>query len=110
MKKVLRMIRLENEIIDMLHNNRGISFRYDLLDYNEVKIGELTSLGGTLGLNSLAQIKRQGNFKFKENELQDVDWLNDKVQPVFILNGEYEFPLGVFMISSPTGKNSCWVE
>lgn len=96
------MIKLEKNIIDMLHSNREISFRYDLLNYNETKIGELTSLGGSLGLNSLAQIKRKGNFQFKENELKDIDWLNDKVQPVFILNGQYEFPLGVFMISSPT--------
>jgi len=96
------MIKLEKNIIDMLHSSREVSFRYDLLNYNETKIGELTSLGGRLGLNSLAQIKRKGSFQFKENELQDVDWLNDKVQPVFILNKQYEFPLGVFMISSPT--------
>lgn len=96
------MIRLEKNIINMLHSNREVSFRYDLLNYNETKIGELTSLGGNLGLNSLAQIKRKGRFQFKENELKDVDWLNDKVQPVFILNGKYEFKLGVFMISSPT--------
>lgn len=79
------MIKLDNEIIKQLHNNREISFRYDLLNYNETKIGELTSLGGSLGLSSLAQIKRKGNFRFKENELNDVDWLNEKVQPVFIV-------------------------
>ena len=55
-----------------------------------------------MGLNSLAQIKRKGNFQFKESELKDIDWLNDKVQPVFILNNMYEFKLGVFMISSPS--------
>lgn len=96
------MIKLEKNIINMLHSNREVSFRYDLLNYNETKIGELTSLGGNLGLNSLAQIKRKGNFQFKENELDDVDWLNDKVQPVFILNNQHEFKLGVFMISSPS--------
>lgn len=96
------MIKLENNITNMLHSNREVSFRYDLLNYNETKIGELTSFGGSLGLNSLAQIKRKGNFQFREDELKDVDWLNDKVQPVFILNGEYEFKLGVFMISSPS--------
>lgn len=96
------MIKLEKNIINMLHSNREVSFRYDILNYNETKIGELTSLGGNLGLNSLAQIKRKGNFQFKESELQDVDWLNDKVQPVFILNNEHEFKLGVFMISSPS--------
>lgn len=99
------MIKLSKEIRDQLHmkdGSREITFRYDLLNYNETKIGELTSLGGSLGLNSLAQIKRKGKFKFKENEFKDIDWLNDKVQPVFILNGKHEFPLGVFMISSPT--------
>lgn len=96
------MIKLDENIKKMLHGNRQISFRYDLLNYDEVKIGELTSLGGTLGLNSLAEIKRTGTFQFKENEFKDIDCLNDKVQPVFILNGKYEFPLGVFMISSPT--------
>lgn len=96
------MINLDNNVIDMLHNNREVSFRYDLLNYNETKIGELTSLGGSLGLTSLGQIKRKGKFKFKDNELKDVDWLNDKVQPVFVLNNKLEFPLGVFIISSPT--------
>lgn len=107
------MIKLEKDIINMLHSNREVSFRYDLLNYNETKTGELTSLGGNLGLNSLAQIKRKGKFQFKEDELKDVDWLNDKVRPVFILNKKYEFPLGVFMISSPTrslGKKSIFRE
>lgn len=96
------MIKLEKNIIDMLHSDREVSFRYNLLNYNEINIGTLTSLGGNLGLNSLAQIKRKGKFQFKENELRDIDWLNDKIQPVFILNKLHEFPLGVFMISSPT--------
>lgn len=107
------MIKLDKNIISMLHSAREVSFRYDLLNYDEIKIGELTGLGGNIGLNSLAQIKRKGKFQFKENELQDIDWLNDKIQPVFILNKEYEFPLGVLMISSPTravGKKSVYRE
>lgn len=96
------MIKLDNLIAKELHSNREVSFRYDLLSYEEAKIGELTSEGGTIGLNSLAQIKRKGNFKLKENELKDIDWLSEKVQPVFILNKEHEFPLGIFMISSPS--------
>ncbi|MBU5425020.1 hypothetical protein KQI41_01240 [Tissierella pigra] len=96
------MIKLEKDIIHQLHSDREVSFRYDLLNYNETKIGELTSLGGSLGLNSLSQMKRKGRFSFREDELKDIDWLNDKVQPVFILNNQYEFKLGVFMISSPT--------
>lgn len=81
--------------------SRTVKFRYDLLNYEEIKIGELTAEGGSLGLNSLAQIKRKGSFNFKENELKDVDWLNDKVQPILVIDG-IEHKLGIFIISSPT--------
>lgn len=102
------MIKLDDSIKKTLHNNRKVKFRYDLLNYNDVKIGELTPVpGGSLGLNSLAQIKRTGSFTFKENEFNDIDWLNDRVQPFFMLNtGKewMEWPLGIFLISSPNRK------
>lgn len=103
------MIRIDSNIKDILHmkdGSREIKFRYDLLNSDDIKIGELTALPrGRLGLNSLAQIKRTGKFHFKENEFKDVDWLNDRVQPFFMLKvGEewIEWPLGIFLISSPT--------
>lgn len=103
------MIRIDNNIKDILHmkdGSREIKFRYDLLNSDDIKIGELTALPrGQLGLNSLAQIKRKGKFTFKENEFKDVDWLNDRVQPFFMLKvGDewMEWPLGIFLISSPT--------
>lgn len=104
------MIRLSKNEIDLLHAKNGtreIKFRYDLLNYEESKIGELTCLGGNLGLNSLAQIKRKGQLKFKEDEFKDVDWLNDKVQPFMLLRNGDEwigYPLAVFLISSPGRK------
>lgn len=104
------MIRLSQKEIDLLHAKHGtreIKFRHDLLNYEESKIGELTCLGGNLGLNSLAQIKRKARFTFKENEFKDIDWLNDKVQPFMLLkDGDswIEYPLGVFLISSPGRK------
>ena len=73
------MIKLEKNIINLLHSNRQISFRYDLLNYNETK-WELT-LRWQIRVKLLPN-KRKGSFQFKENELKDVDWLNDKVQPV----------------------------
>lgn len=99
------MIRLDEKIKNILHmkdTSREVKFRYDALNSDEIKIGELTSLGGSVGLNSLAQIKRKATFQIKENEFKDIDWLNDRIQPFFILNNKHEFPLGVFMISSPT--------
>jgi hypothetical protein len=103
------------EVINQLHAKNGVrnvKFRYDLLNKNEVKIGELsaTSSGNRISFDSLAEIKRVGKFKFKENELSDVDWLNDRVQPIFMLkmqNGNYiEWSLGVFLLSSPTRREN----
>lgn len=101
----------DKEIIDKLHLKNGtrtVKYRYDLLNKQEIKIGELQSLGGKLGLTSLAQIKRRGTFSFKETELNDVDWLNDRVQPFFMLkmdDGNWiEYPLGIYLMSSPTRK------
>lgn len=103
------MIRLDEKIKNILHmknTSRDIKFRYDVLNSDEIKIGELTSIpGGRLGLNSLAQIKRKGKFTFKENEFKDINWLNDRVQPFFMLKVEeewQEWSLGIFLISSPT--------
>lgn len=105
------MIKLDQNVINELHmldGTREVKFRYDVLNYGEMKIGEFTPLNrGHLGLNSLAEIKRTGKFVFAENEFKDIDWLNDKVQPFFMLKvGDQwiEWPLGIFMISSPTRR------
>ncbi|WP_027628111.1 hypothetical protein [Ruminiclostridium cellobioparum] len=103
------------DVINQLHAKGGVrevKFRYDLRNKNEVKIGELlaTDSGNSMNFNSLADIKRTGTFTFKETELQDVDWLNDRVQPVFLLNmpdGKFiEWPLGMFLLSSPTRRDN----
>jgi len=104
----------EKDIINQLHAKNGIrevNFRYNLLNKYEIKIGELsgTPSGNKISFDSLAEIKRTANFLFKDNEVNDIDWLNDRVQPVFILkmpDGDaIEWPLGVFLLSSPTRKS-----
>lgn len=97
----------KEEVKKQLHTDRVIKFRYDLLNRHDMKIGELTVLpGGLITLNSLAQIKRTANFKIKE--ISDVDWLNDRIQPVFSLRmpdgGWAEWPLGIFLMSSPMSR------
>ncbi len=103
------------EVVNLLHAANGvreIRFRYDLLSKNEIKVGELlaTDTGNSVNFNSLADIKRTANFTFKENELQDVNWLDNRVKPVFLLrvpDGKFiEWPMGVFIMSSPTRKDS----
>jgi hypothetical protein len=97
----------QDEVIKQLHaqsGSQGIKFRYDLLNENDVKIGELAALpGNRIKFNSEAEIKRTGSFSIKETN--DIDWLNDRIRPVYCLrmpDGNYaEWPLGVFLISSP---------
>ena len=105
------MIKLSQKERDALHFKYGVretKFKYHVLNFEDAKIGEFTSLNtGNITFNSLAQIKRRATFTFKENELNDIDWLNNKVQPFFMLkigNEWKEYPLGVFLISSPTRK------
>lgn len=101
------------QVIDVLHGRSGsrgvVKFRYDLLNKDEVKIGELTAQAGTVRMDSLGEIKRTARFTITENEAQDIDWLSDRIRPVFCLqmpDGNWiEWPLGVFIPSSPTRKS-----
>ena len=94
-----------DEIVKQLHSSRVVKFRYNLLNKHNVKIGELdVRPGGRVALNSLAEIKRTALFTVKD---ADIDWLNDRIQPVFSLRmpgGWAEWPLGIFLMASPTAK------
>lgn len=100
------------EIIDALHGKYGqrhFKFRYDLLDMNDNKIGELDSVvDGEVSMASLDSIKRTAKFRLKDRG--EINWLSDRIQPFALLrmrDGKYiEFPLGIFLLSSPTRKDS----
>lgn len=94
------------QVMQALHasgGHRQTKIRYELLNRHDIKIGELTATGGSIIFNSEAEIKRIANFTIKESK--DIDWLNDRIRPVFCLrmpdSGWAEWPLGVFLISSP---------
>jgi hypothetical protein len=100
------------EIIDALHGKYGqrhFKFRYDLLDKDDKKIGELDSVvDGEVSMASLSSIKRTAKFRLKDKG--EINWLSDRIQPYALLrmrDGQYiEFPLGIFLLSSPTRKDS----
>lgn len=79
---------------------REVKFRYDLLNQDEILKGSIDVLSGSVNLNSLAQIKRTARFTVKENICRDIDFLNDRIRPIAIINGK-EYPLGNFLMSSP---------
>lgn len=84
-------------------SRREIQFRYDLLNVSNNKIGEVPLLSATVRLNSLAQIKRTATFSLWEQESRNIDYLNDRLRPVMLLDGQ-EYPLGVFLLPSPARK------
>jgi hypothetical protein len=100
------------EIIDALHGKYGqrhFKFRYDLLDKDDRKIGELDTVeSGEVLMDSLSSIKRTAKFRLKDRG--EINWLSDRIQPFALLrmrDGKYiEFPLGIFLLSSPTRKDS----
>lgn len=85
--------------------SRIINIRYELLNYADLKKGELDVLSGSVALNSLAQIKRTAQFKIKEKNLKDVNYLTDRIRPVLIIDKK-EIPLGIYLIPSPTREKT----
>jgi hypothetical protein len=97
------------QIIDALHaskSSRIIKFRYDLLNRNENKIGEITTMeSAEVRMSALSTIKRSGRFVMKDDS--GIDWLNDRIQPfmsVKVGSGWAEWPLGIFLLSTPERK------
>lgn len=111
-----------------------ISFRYELLDKNEKKIKDLNNvISGEISVKSLATIKRTATLRMKDDP--DINFLTDRIAPYCRLEipksrvldkeqsflqpyqstfnsdirhsegGYVEFPLGIFLLSSPTRKD-----
>lgn len=97
----------EQDILDQLRFRYGtneIKFRYDLLNYRERRLKTLDSVvSAEISMAAFAQIKRTAKFELEEDE--EIDWLNDKIQPFILLkmpNGMWvEWSLGIFVLSSP---------
>lgn len=93
------------EMERLLRDNRKIGFRYELQDKNEKPIGTV-SASGYIDFNSAAEIKRVASLKIRE--AKDINYLTDRVKPymqVYTEKGVVEYPLGVFMMDSPTRRS-----
>jgi hypothetical protein len=91
--------------------NRRVSFRYDLLNKSDAKIGELDGIeSATVSYGEFRAIKRTAQFTLNEYLQRNVDYLSDQIQPWFILHmpqgGAVEFPLGIFLLESPKRQAS----
>lgn len=101
----------KQQVIDILHGKRTtreISFRYDLLDSEDLfKYTLETVTNANVSMDSLAKIKRTATFRIKDDS--NINWLSDRIQPFCLVKmsdgGFVEFPLGIFLLSSPKRKD-----
>jgi len=86
--------------------SRKVSFRYDLLNRNDIKIGELDGITrANISYGEFRVIKRSATFGLNEYLQRNINYLSDRIQPWFVLHmpdgGSVEFPLGIFLLESP---------
>lgn len=88
---------------------RTEEFKYYLLDKNDNPKNPGNSstnllhnvTEGDISYTSLGRLKSSLTIKIEEDELLNIDYMNDRIKPVVVIDGE-EYPLGIFLISSPS--------
>lgn len=67
----------DEEVKDMLHGKHGsrvVDFRYDLLDRNDRKKGELKRVtSGSISMSAFSNIKRTASFELEDEGLTKVE-------------------------------------
>ena len=90
------------EVKKALLSNREYDVRFELLDKDERRIGDVTA-SGTISSNCEMSIVREASLTIKE--IKDINTIDERIKPYYRLRlgGKWlEFPLGVYIISSPT--------
>jgi len=92
--------------LSLSNGTRKVSFRYDLLNLNDIKIGELDGvIQANISYGEFRAIKRSATFKLNEYLQKNIDYLSNQIQPWFRLHmpdgGIVEWPLGIFLLESP---------
>jgi hypothetical protein len=89
---------------EILTGNRLTRVRLDLLSRTEASLGELTGVrAGKVEQTANASIKGAGSIDVTDAG-QPVDWLNDRIRPVVMIEGIPEFALGVFIAAETPEK------
>ena len=91
----------DEQIRDFLTSDREVWYEYDLLDKNNIPMGQVTATG-SIDYNSTVKIQRTAQLEIVEE--RDINFLTDKVKPSMCLRtpkGIEKFPLGVFFMNSP---------
>ena len=95
-------MELTDKQIIAFAGHRSESWRYDLLNLQDQKIGELDGVTGATFEFSVASTIRSGGSM--ECRATDIDWLKVRIQPWHTMVAEGEtvtWPIGVFIPASP---------
>lgn len=87
-----------------LKSNRTVWFEYELLDKNEKKIGIIDDISGSFSFDSNAEIKGTANFTMNEKGYKEIDFLSERIRPVFCLQigkDVLKWEQGIYLLSSP---------
>lgn len=96
----------DEEIRKMLTNDRKVWYDFVLLDKDDIPLGKITATG-SIDLNSTTAIQRCASLQIVEE--REIDFLSERIAPYMCLetpSGVERFPLGVFLMSSPSRKAS----
>ncbi len=95
-----------DEVREMLSQSRTVSYGFDILDKNDRAIGEAHSPDCKIFNNIDANIQRSASLTLIEEK--DIDFASDRLRPYMRLHtdkGPLIYPLGVFLMSSPTRRS-----
>lgn len=85
-------------------NGRTVSFRYELLDKNDVWRKDISTITRcVVRYSSLSQLKISAEISMREDN--GINYQTDRIRPICIISKGtqvMEFPLGIFLISSPS--------
>jgi hypothetical protein len=92
--------------MDKLHMSDGkrkVTFRFELLNQNEVRVGEVECISAKIKYAEKPSVMRSALFEIPHAKLGKFDMLTCKIRPWFILHmdkrGTVEWPLGIFLPS-----------
>ena len=91
-----------DEVLALLKTSRTVTYGFDILDKNDVAIGEVHSPDCKIFNNIDATIQRSCSLTIIEDK--EIDFASERLRPYMKLKtetGMLVYPLGVFLMSSP---------
>ncbi len=91
-----------DQVLAMMKQSRTVTYGFDILDKNDIAIGEVHSPDCKIFNNIDASIQRSCSLTIMEDK--DIDFTSERLRPYMKLktpNGMLTYPLGIFLMSSP---------